>query len=260
MRNICLVSLLFVIIISSAFPPILGQGSAGTDAEYELRTLIDIPTAGILKKGKISLDFEILPLGTLISKIEVSPFRNFSLGVSYGAYNFIGDGAVDLYRIPGFHAKFRIFTENRILPSFSLGFNSQGKGSYIDSLKRFTTKSPGMFLALTKNYKLLGYLSFHSVVNYSLENFDDRNINFGFGLEKTIGPFLSAIIEYDFALNDNSTKTIAKNKGYLNVGFRLSPAGGLTIGADIKDLLENSNLNSRGAGRSLYIEYISTLF
>ena len=251
---------LLSLMIIVANNPILGQGSAGTDAEQELRYLIDLPTAGVLKKGKIALDFEILPLGTLISKVEVSPFRNFSLGVSYGAYNFIGNGNIELYKIPGFHAKFRIFTETRILPSFSLGFNSQGKGSYIDSLKRFTTKSPGVFLGITKNYKFLGYLSFHSVINYTLENYDDENINFGFGLEKTIGPFFSVIAEYDLALNDNSKKSIGKSKGYFNIGFRLSPAGGLTIGADVKDLFDNKNLISNRAGRSLYIEYVSTLF
>lgn len=259
--RITLISLMLIILVFNSNSQIHGQGSAGTDAEQELRYLIDLPTAGILQRGKIALDFEILPLGTLISKIEVSPFRNLSLGISYGAYNFIGDGNIDLYKIPGFHTKFRVFTETRLLPSFSLGFNSQGKGSYVDSLKRFTTKSPGIFLGVTKNYKFLGYLSFHGVMNYSLENFDDGNINFGIGLEKTFGPFISMLLEYDLALNDNSTNSVGKNKGYFNIGIRFSPAGGLTIGADVKDILKNngSQTSSRG-GRSIYIEYISVLF
>lgn len=253
--------LLLIILFFNSNSKTNGQGSAGTDAEQELRYLIDLPTAGILQKGKIALNFEILPLGTLISKIEVSPFSNLSLGISYGAYNFIGNGNIDLYKIPGFHAKFRVFKETRLLPSFSFGFNSQGKGSYVDSLKRFTTKSPGIFIGVTKNYKLLGYLSLHGVMNYSLENFDDGNINFGFGLEKTFGPFVSILLEYDLALNDNSTNSIGKNKGYFNIGFRLSPAGGLTIGADVKDILKNNgSQNSSSAGRSIYIEYVSVLF
>jgi len=140
--------------------------------------------------------------------------------------------------------------------------NTQGKGAFSDSLKRYKIESPGVFLASSKNYKFLGYLSLHGMLNYSFENKDgDENINFGAGLEKTIGPFISIIAEYNFALNDNSKNSFGDSKGYLNLGIRISAAKGLTLGIDFRDMLDNSNLSiQNGSERSVYIEYISLLF
>jgi len=239
-----------------------GQAAAGGKASYELRNLIDIPTAGVLEAGNLGVVFDILPLGVFITKIELALFNNFSLGISYGGSNLIGSGEPNWYNNPGYHAKFRIFTETRSLPSLSFGFDSQGKGLFIDSLNRYEIKSPGGYLATSKNFKLLGYISFHGLVNYSLENNDgDDNINFGFGIEKSIGPTVSFIAEYNLALNDNSSQSFGDGKGYLNLGLRWSASYGLTIGLDFRNLLDNKKSDiTNGFDRSLFIEFVRNLF
>lgn len=238
------------------------QGSAGSNAENELLSLIDQPTAGIITKGNFNLTFDALPKGVLITKAEIGIIKNFSLGISYGASNLVGVGKLDWFRYPGFHAKLRVFTETRIMPSFLFGFNTQGKGEYYKSEKRYDIKSKGVYLAIVKNFKFLGYISFHGIVNSALENEKiTENINFGIGLEKTIGSTISFIAEYDLGLNDNADKNFGKGNGYLNLGLRWSASYGLTIGFDLRNLLDNKKKSfSNGIERALFIEYIREIF
>ena len=251
-----------IIFIQPLFNSYFGQGSAGDAADQELRRLIDFPTAGALKSGYFGFDLNVLHNGILISSFSFAPFNNFNIGISYGATNIIGIGSPDFYKFPGFNAKLRVFTETRKLPSFTLGFDNQGKGSYVDSLKRYEIKSPGIYFGVSKNFKFLGYFCINGLFNYSLENGDDdRNINFVFGLEKTIGPFISFIAEYDFGLNDNSKFSIGDKKGYLNFGIRWSISKNLTFGLDFKDLLLNRRFREEnGVERVLYLEYFDELF
>jgi len=241
---------------------LFGQAAGGSDASYELRDLIDLPTAGTLKKGNLGVSFYALPFGVLTSKIELGIIKNFSLGLSFGGANLIGSGKPDFYKRPGILGKFRFYTEARSFPSLTIGFNTQGKGQFIDSLDRYEIKSPGIYLASSKNYKFLGYLSFHGIINYSLEKKDnDENINFGAGIEKTIGPTISIILEYDLALNDNSNNSLGKNNGYLNAGLRWSASYGLTIGLDFKNLLDNKNHSiNDGVERTLFIEFVRDIY
>jgi hypothetical protein len=238
------------------------QGSAGSNANNELISLIDLPTAGMLPKGNFNLTFDVLPKGVLITKAELGIIKNFSLGLSFGASNLVGVGKLNWYRLPGFHVKLRIFTETRMVPSFLIGFNSQGKGEYYKSENRYDIKSKGIYLASAKNFKFLGYLSFHGIINTSLENEKvNENINFGIGLEKTIGPTVSFIAEYDFALNDNESNNFGRGNGYMNIGLRWSASYGLTIGFDLRNLLDNKrNSISDGIERALLIEYIREIF
>jgi hypothetical protein len=236
------------------------QSTSGSNASNELLSLIDIPTAGVLQSGNLAITFDVLPLGVFLTKIELGIFQNFSLGISYGASNLIGFGKPDWYIRPGFHAKFRLFTETRSIPSFTLGFNSQGKGTFFKNSNRYEIKSPGAFFSVTKNYKFLGYISFHGIMNYSLEK-GDKNINFGAGIEKTIGPTVSFIAEYDFALNDNSPTSFGDQKGYLNAGIRWSASKVLTIGFDFRNILENKKqIIKNGIERALFIEYVKELY
>lgn len=257
--KICFYLLFFY--FASAFS-LNAQGSAGSDASQELISLIDQPTAGILPRGAFNLTFNVLPNGILITKTELGIIKNFSLGLSYGASNLVGVGKLNWYRLPGFHVKLRLFTETRMVPSFLIGFNSQGKGEYYKSENRYNIKSKGIYLATAKNFKFLGYLSFHGIMNTSLENDKfNKNINFGIGLEKTIGPTVSFIAEYDFALNDNDSKNFGRGNGYLNIGLRWSASYGLTVGFDLRNLLDNKvNSISDGIERALLIEYVKQIF
>jgi len=255
--NNCLLLILLFLSVD-----LIAQGSSGSEAKQELNYLIDIPTAGVLEKGNLGVDFDILSKGDLVTSMALSVFRNFSVGISFGANNFIGSGKINFYDAPGIQTKIRIFTETRSFPSFSFGFDSQGKGIFIDSLERYEIKSPGVFFSSSKNFKFLGYLSVHGQLSYSLENNDgDDNLNFGFGIEKTIGSNISFLAEYDFALNDNAQTSIGKGKGYFNLGLRWSTSSGLTLGLDLRNLLDNQESNHiKRNSRAIFMQYITKLY
>ena len=257
MNRIAKLSLILFFLTSHLF----AQGSAGTNAKFEYRSLIDMQTAGVLEKGYVGVGIDVMPMGVLISSIEVGVFNNFSFGISYGAENVIGSGNIDFYPLPGVYAKGRIFDEDEMLPAIAIGFDSQGKGKYVDSLNRFQIKSPGLFISTSKNFELLGYLSVHAMLNYTLERDDnDKDLNFGFGIEKTIGNKVSLYAEYDFALNDNNPLSLGAGKGYLNFGLRWAIAEGFTVGLDLRDVLSNEKINTYSADRALFVEYIAPIF
>jgi hypothetical protein len=66
-------------------------------------------------------------------------------------------------------------------------------------------------------------------------------------------------LEYNFALNDNNGD-FGSGKGYLNVGLRWSVGSGFTLEFDLRDLLQNSTINTSSADRALRIEYIQAIF
>ncbi|MCZ7603719.1 MAG: YjbH domain-containing protein [Melioribacteraceae bacterium] len=240
---------------------IFAQGTAGTDAKYEYRSLIDLPSAGILEKGFVGVSADVLPFGVLIAKIEVGVFDNFSFGISYGGGNIIGSGKVDWYKLPGINVRARLVDETESIPAFTLGFDSQGKGFYDEDINRFEIKSPGFYVAASKNFELLGYLSLHAIVNYSLErDDDDKDLNLGIGFEKTIGGKVSLVGEYNFAINDNTIKAYGDGNGYMNFGIRWSVGEGFTVGLDLRDMLDNKKINSNKADRAIFVEFIKSIF
>ena len=254
MKNLSFIFLILLSFVNLSF----AQGTAGDKAKYEYRNLIDMPTAGIMDRGVVGVNTELLPFGTVIAKVETGIFDNISIGLSYGGSNIIGSGDPDWYPFPpGVNFRFRLMDETILTPSITLGFDTQGKGEYFNDQKRFAIKAPGIFAAASKNFALLGYLSLHGTVNYSpLENKDGDNfVNFMFGAEKTLGSAFSVLLEYNLALNDNSTDIYGEGKGYLNFGVRWSIADGVTVGFDLRDLLENRKWNANSADRALMIEF-----
>ncbi|MFZ1517491.1 MAG: hypothetical protein WAU11_01875 [Ignavibacteriaceae bacterium] len=248
-------SILFILLTTQT---LFAQGTAGEKAKYEYRQLIDMPTAGIMERGSVGLTTELLPFGTLIAKVEAGIFDNISIGLSYGGSNIVGSGKPDWYPFPpGVNFRFRVMDETVLIPALTLGFDTQGKGQYFKDEKRFGIKAPGIFAAASKNFAMLGYLSLHGTVNYSvLEDKDGDNfVNLMIGAEKTLGSSFSFLIEYNFAFNDNSTNEFGDGKGYLNLGVRWSVAPGVTAGFDLRDLLENKKWNPTSADRALVIEF-----
>ena len=256
MKKTILLSSILILAATAAF----AQGTAGTNAKYEYRYLIDMPTAGILQKGYVGVTSDVLPEGVLIERLEVGVFDNISFGISYGGANLIGAGTPQWYKYPGVNIRFRVINESVGFPALTFGFDSQGKGVYFDSTSRYAIKSPGFFGAMSKNFAFMGYLSFHGTVNYSLESKDGEDfVDLSVGCEKTIGPSVSLIGEYDFAFNDNSSRYGAGN-GYLNVGIRWAIGDGFTLGFDLRDLLDNKKWSPSSADRALRIEYIKSIF
>jgi hypothetical protein len=249
-RLLCIAALL-----ASLGAAAIGQGSAGTDGKLEPRFLVDMPTAGMADKGTMVLDVDFYQEGGVLFGISAGILDRFSFGVSYGGSRIIGSGSPVMNPIPGVNLRLRILEEGLVLPALTLGFDTQGKDGYLKDLDRFQVKSPGLFVAASKNYAFLGYLSIHGGVNYSLERKDgDKDVNVYTGVEKTIGAVLSAILEYNFATNDNSGEAVGKGWGYINAALRLMLGNGLTISLNLKDMVKNGP-NITIANRTVCLEY-----
>ena len=262
MKRILMKKILCAVVIVLAFYSNMeAQGTSGTSAKYEYRTLIDLPTAGILNRGFSAISLDVMPYGVVTSKIEVGIFDGVSFGISYGGSNIIGTGKIEWYELPGINIRARIIDESTTLPAFTVGFDSQGKGFYDKDNKRYEIKSPGFFVAAAKNFEFLGYLSLHGIINYTLERGDgDKDLNLGLGFEKTIGGRVSFVGEYNVAFNDNTGPSLGKGNGYLNLGLRWSVEDGLTLGINLRDMLQNKRINDNNADRGLFVEYVKALF
>ncbi len=234
----------------------LAQGSAGSSGKFEPRSIVDMPTAGMLDKGSYAVDVDFYQDGGLLLGFSVGVISRLSLGISYGGSYLIGAGTPVMNEIPGFSVKVRVLDESIGLPALAIGFDNQGKDGYVKDLSRYAIKSPGFYAVLSKNYSLLGFLSLHGGVNYSLERADgDDDINGYFGVEKTLGPFLSVLAEYNLATNDDGERSLGSGKGYLNAAIRCSISGGLTLGVSFKDLTKN-RIADGSANRTVSLEYI----
>jgi len=232
------------------------QGSAGSEGKIEPRYLIDIPTAGLLERGSFSFDVNFYQAGGVLLGLSAGPLDRLNFGISYGGTSIIGTETPRWNQLPGVNIKFRLFDESDLVPAIAIGFDSQGKETYIDSLERYTIKSPGFYAAGSKNYAILGYLSIHGGINYSMERADgDRDVNAFLGVEKTVGSDISVMLEHDFGFNDSNREALGKGRGYLNFGARWSLGNGFTIGLDLKDIIRNQQDITIGK-RTIRLEYV----
>jgi len=249
-----------LLVLSFIGPYALGQSSspirlAGREATVEPRATIDFPTAGVLPKSALSSAVEFFQDGGVLASLSFGILTRFDLGISYGGGGILGSNDVTFNKAPGVNLKWRILDETARSAAIAIGFDSQGGESYIDSTKRYTIKSPGFFIAASKNYSFLGYLSIHGGLNYSLERNDrDKDPNGFFGLEKTFGPSISLLGEYNLGTNDDGNGALGRGRGYLNLGLRWALADGFVIGFDFKDLLRNQSKQSF-SNRILRLEY-----
>ncbi|MCX7984948.1 MAG: hypothetical protein N3A63_08630 [Bacteroidetes bacterium] len=251
---------IFVIVTFLFVSDVRAQSYAGHQAQGELTTLIDKPTAGMLKRGTFAITSEFFQQGGVLLGIGVGVFEPFSIGISYGGTNILGHEKITMNPWPGVQAKLRILNEDVSVPALTVGFDSQGKELYYpaDSLNRYTIKSPGIFVVVSKNYSILGNLSLHAGVNRSFEiNDGDKDLNIYLGIEKSLGKDISLLFEYDFATNDNNNQALGKGNGYLNFGFRWSVSKGLVVGVNLKNVVKNQN-NIHVGNRTLQLDYVGS--
>jgi hypothetical protein len=238
--------------------PARAQSYAGDAATIEPTMIVDKPTAGMLKRGSYEITSNFFQRGGVLVGVNVGLFDLFSFGISYGGTDLIGASKITMNPSPGVNIKLRLFGEGAMVPAIAVGFDSQGKEPYVDSLSRYTIKSPGVFVAASKNYSFLGNLSVHGGVNLSMERSDgDGNANVYAGLEKSVGRDISILTEYDVATNDFGGRSLGRGKGYLNLAFRWSWGKGLVIGFDLKNVTKNQDNVSIG-NRTIEIDYVGS--
>jgi hypothetical protein len=232
--------ILFTIIFLLNAGAVFAQGSAGYASSIEPQYIIDKPTAGVMGRHNLGLNFEFFQNGGILFTSTFGVFDKLDVGLSYGGYNLIGSSDdIKWNSLPGVKVKLRIFEEKYSMPAIVIGFESQGKEPYSSGDKRYTIKSPGFYAAASKNFKWLGWITYHLGFNYSLENDDDKDLNAYLGLEKTIGDDVSFNVEYDFGFNDNIRVRYGKDNGYLNVGLKWFVGNGVTLSLAGKNLLNN---------------------
>lgn len=233
----------------------LFAGSSGNLANLESRYIVDMPTAGITKKGDVSVYANAFTDGGLMMELTVGIFQNFNMALSYSATNIIGSGEPSGPDYPGVHLKFRAVDEKKYFPALAIGVSTQGRGTWNRSAARFQTLSPGAYVAGSKNFEwLLGNLALHGGFNYSFEpEPEDRSVNLFYGMEQSLGNSFAFILEINATLDDDSTE-LNTSTGLANLGIRWGVSDGLTLELQVRDVLGTQD-NLSDFTRFIALEY-----
>jgi hypothetical protein len=250
--------------------------------------LVNTHTAGILPKASFDVDFRIYapppPDGHgsgLLAGLNVGLTNRLNIGLAYGGEGIIGySHRVWWNGLPGILVKYRLFEERFLTPALAVGFDNQGYGGQAREVwygyDGYVYKSPGFFIALSKNYIMLRavQIGLHGTVNYSLEELGDVTWpNLAGGIDIGINDELTLVTEYNLAFDDvtgsgNDTYYALPHRGILNIGLRWAFTENFLIEFDMADILENKtrraptllNPNRRtpiGWSRELKVAYIS---
>ena len=209
--------------------------------------LVNAPTAGSLPSKSYFLETHFFERGGVGQKFGFGLTNLVDIGISFSGSNIIGSDRVDWQPHVGARVRIRIVEESIRNPAFSIGFDSQGEGTYIsgENFNRFRTKSKGYYLAMSRNYSMLGNLGLHGGVNYSLEDDDgDKDPSFWIGIDKNIGDLIEFCCEYDFATNDN--ENITSDRGYLNGAVKLNLGDAFILEFDLRNILRNAKKDFAG--------------
>jgi hypothetical protein len=266
--------------LSAFFFALIFSSQVFSQESWQLRRLIDTHTAGVLSRGSYEFDCSIYPagdpdLGTGINLgLGVGVTNRLMIGLSYGGEGFVGRGRnAKGNPMPGFLVKYRIFEENYFFPGIVLGYDHQGHGGVSDTsqfdYRGYIYKSPGFFLAGSKNYLLFTKLQFgiHGALSFSMEEVKTvKWPNFDAGIDLGINDELSFVLEYNLGLNTRDPVEGKPNyyarfsQGYMNVGLKWAFSENFFIEFDARDVLENrkkKNGSTVGWSRELKVVYIN---
>lgn len=217
--------------------PLQAQRSAGDRANIDPLFLIDMPIAGILPATSGSVETYLYPEGGLLATFTYGLITNLNVGLSFGGTRLIGSGGITWNNLPGVNVRFRAMEESMRQPAIVVGFDTQGHDGWLRGARQYVMKSPGFYVTVSKNYQLLGTVSFHGGANYTLERHDDdMDPNLFVGAEKSLGPITSLLLEYNAAF-DNDRDQRGLFNGSLGVGVRVSTNIGFNADILFKNLL-----------------------
>ena len=247
------VSIILTVLISTAA---MCQVSAGVSSTIEPRFLVDVPTAGMIPDRTFAFDMDYFQNGGLLVGFSAGFFNRMLVGVSYGGTNLVGVDKPIWNKTVGFQFRGRLLEETLMIPALLVGYDSQGKEEYIDSLGRYAIKSLGFYAVASKNYKLYGFFSIHGGINYTLERGEEsQHANLVAGAEKTIGSYVSLVGEYNAGFNDQHENALGHGKGYMNFGLKMAMGSGFTLSLYLKDVIKNQQEISIG-NRTMGLEYV----
>lgn len=248
----------YIVLLIFAYQNTFSQGSAGNDAAFESRYIVDMPTAGMIPESSFSIYGLAFSHGGILGEMFVSPLKDFLIGVSFGGTGIIGESDMKFQKLPAVHIRYRIIEEKISFPAILIGINTQGRGLYNNSSENFEVFSPGVFLSLSKNFNwLLGDIAFHGGINYTFEAKPEiRTPNFYLGIEQAIGPSLSLNAEFNAAINEHKENYI-QEIGIFNSSLRWSLTGGITLEFLIRDIFSN-RIDYDTPSRYIGLEYIKS--
>lgn len=237
---------------------VFGQRSAGDRANINPVFLIDMPVAGILPATSGSVETYLYPNGGLLASFSYGLITNLNVGISFGGTNLIGSGGITWNNLPGISARYRVMEESMVRPAIVVGFDTQGRDGWMPEMRQYVMKSPGLFIAASKNYQFFGTVSFHGGANYTLERYDnDMDPNIFLGAEKSVGPIASILLEYNFAFDNDGNRKGFWN-GSLGLGARVSTNIGFNVDVLFKNLLTAEFIHDKiiRAVRIQYVRYL----
>jgi len=241
-------------------------------ANYDVRWLIDTPTAYMLPRGSFDMDFRTFPTGGVQTAINIGLADRFSLGLAYGGAKILSEEVPIWNPRIEFQIRYMLIEEYRSFPQITVGYSSVGYGLYqekddIDYREnRYLVKSPGFYLSVSKRYPIYAsYFSLHGGINYSMENDIDSDPNFFAGALADLGYNMIFLAEYDFAINDNKSAGIfGRGRGYLNLGLAWYITSELQLEFDFKNLLLNRRPSQPGGDlvidreiRLIYLQFFT---
>ena len=253
--------ILILCIIFSISAPLGAQDLA----DRPLQKLIDCPSAGGPEKGSYDFELRAYPNGGVLAGFTVGLFSRLAVGISYGGTGIIGFDSPDWNPQPGVAASIRVIDESMLMPAFSIGFNSQGYGAWIDDLERYQFKAKGFYGVVGKNFGIisLGEFGTHFGVNTNPMVKDDENdLDVFAAVDYHLTRQIALIAEYSAGLNDIKKESPGKGKGYLNLGLRWTFADRLAIDIHLRDMLLNQKSDIRPGknfGREIRISYVERL-
>lgn len=212
---------------------------------YEIppRMLIDMPTAGTLRRADFDLGVRLYPEGGAVTYTDIGLSNRLMIGISYGGEQILSSDDPNWNSRIEFNVKFRVIDELEYFPAVSVGFTSQGYGAWLGKYDRYTYKSRGFYGVVSRSFYFYQWTAgWHGGVNYTQEHDVDRDddINLFFGFDATFRYDLAFLMEFDAALNDNkSSFPSGKGRGYLNMSLKWLFNKNLELEAVLKDLMVN---------------------
>jgi hypothetical protein len=211
------------------------------------------PTAGVLSRGEARVHSTLIAQNGMIVGVDVGVFRNFQLGLSYGALNIVGDQApigMSLSDL-GVRMRFRILNETLTRPAIAIGLDTQGQGAFDG--QNFQYKSKGIYTVVSKTFNFLGLIGLDFGLNSSLDTSpDEHNFDFFIGLFKTLGDSFILFADYSAGIDTNNKQF--NSIGFLNAGLQFNVSDQLSLKVKFHDLLL-SRYQSVNPHRSLMIDY-----
>ena len=256
---------LILLILSITLTPGTVQAQLDTDElpaielnGYQPTMLVDCPTAGTLQRASFNTVMRAYPNGGILARTAIGLSNRLMIGISYGAEGVLAEERPNWNPRIEFDVKLSMIDEGLVFPAASVGFCSQGYGSYNDTYERYTYKSKGFYVVASKNYPFYNWqIGFHGGFNYSTEQEDDDdNINFFLGMDTRLNQDVGLVLEYDFATNDNRSLTSAgKGNGYLNASLQWLYADNLVMEFMLKNL-SNNRKGVTDIWRGLRVTYV----